>query len=358
MTLAWFRTTPLARAAQLDETAPAIAALGQTHKIDIVTAAEAHDFVWRQFRTPYDLTVFEVGADFDAFMRPYLLHYPGAAIVTGAMPRAARGAWQLHQACASSRLVIARDEALAARLQDEHPGIPVRYVPLALDPWLTRGQGGVDHGSTTGRPDPMRVAVVGAGRAEVVARALQRVRDAGANAVLADDAADADVVLALVWPGAGESLMPALAAMARRQAVVVFETEITAGWPAIDPQTGRPRPPAAEAPIAISIDPLDEEHSLVLAIRRLAGDAGLRDAIAATGHAWWQSHATIAPTLPAWRAAIDAAAAASAPAPPVPLADGCDKARHILETFGLHLSQLYPGSVVSRASSTGSPIEK
>ena len=58
--------------------------------------------------------------------------------------------------------------------------------------------------------------------------------------------------------------------MAAGKAVITIETEATAEWPAIDPQTWRPRGLAVnDAPIAVTVDPRDEEHSLMLAIRRL-----------------------------------------------------------------------------------------
>ena len=35
-----------------DDIPPLLAALGHTHKISVVTEADAHDFVWKQFRDP------------------------------------------------------------------------------------------------------------------------------------------------------------------------------------------------------------------------------------------------------------------------------------------------------------------
>jgi hypothetical protein len=165
--VAWFRETPLDRATPADETAAAIRDLGQTHEIDVITVDRAHDFVWKQFRAPYDLTLFEVGPHFtSAFLRPYAFHYPGVAIVSSAIPRTARGAWLCDEACINARLVIVRNEALASGLQHEQPAVPVRFVPLGVDPAGVREQIGV--GSA------IRVAVIASGRAQTVARALQR----------------------------------------------------------------------------------------------------------------------------------------------------------------------------------------
>ena len=293
MTLAWFRSAPLAAAAPLDATADVIRALGQTHEIDVVTAADAHDFVWRHFRTPYALTVFEIGLDFPvSFVRPYAFHYPGVVLLSGAIPRGAGGARLLARLGESARLLVARDPALAERLGDEFPNTPVRHVPL--------GFGGL--GSDEGQ---------------------MRVRTGSGSG--------SDAAVVLEWPAAGGSLMPALAAMRARRPLIVYEMEATAGWPAIDPQTGRPRDLSGEPPIAISIDSRDERHSLMLAQKRLAHDAGLRTALTDAAYAWWQRHATLDHAVTGWRQLLDAAAALPTPPPAPWVPDGTASARRHLK---------------------------
>jgi hypothetical protein len=114
----------------------------------------------------------------------------------------------------------------------------------------------------------------------VVGRALQRARDAGATFEVAGPDADADrlargdVVIAPGWPPSQRAPAAVLAGMAAGKAVVTTEMDATADWPAMDPQTWRPRGLAVgDQPIAVTIDPRDEEHSLMLAIRRLSSDA-------------------------------------------------------------------------------------
>ena len=92
--------------------------------------------------------------------------------------------------------------------------------------------------------------------------------------------------------------------------------------------------------MAISIDPRDEEHSLVLALTRLATDAALRSALGSAARAWWAQHATVAHAVNAWRALVENAA--TLPAPPRPPgwpahleADGGGLASRILGEFGL-----------------------
>ena len=103
---------------------------------------------------------------------------------------------------------------------------------------------------------------------------------------------EADVIVSLPWPATGENRAPALAAMAARKPVIVLETTSTAEWPALDPQTWRPRGFSADAPIVISLDPRDEEHSLVLAIQRLSSDAVLRSQLADAAYAWRERQPT------------------------------------------------------------------
>ena len=135
-------------------------------------------------------------------------------------------------------------------------------------------------------------------RLDVIRRALARAREAGAAAELLVDVSpehvlrEADVIVSLPWPWFGEPQTPALAAMAAGIPAIVLETPATADWPALDPQTWRPRGPAADTPIAVSIDPRDEEHSLGLAIRRLTTDAALRARLGRSAHDWWRTHAT------------------------------------------------------------------
>ena len=59
-TLAWFRAADPDPSNPLDDTALLIAQLRATHQVDVITEANAHDFVWRHFRAPYDLCVYEL----------------------------------------------------------------------------------------------------------------------------------------------------------------------------------------------------------------------------------------------------------------------------------------------------------
>jgi hypothetical protein len=371
MKIAWFRASPVDPAARLDDTGDSIDRLRATHQIDVVTAADAHEVVWRHFRNPYDHFVYELSNHATAaFIWPYLFRYPGILAVPGANlhdsrallleqqrrisdyvaeftfneghpprvggQRLPRGPWpMLRAAMSASRLVVVRDAARAVQLALEYPEAHVRHVPLAAD----------EAPAPRSASAVLRCAVHGAGRVATAVRAGRRAADAGVGIEVSPGPAqgrwtDCDAVLALTWPPAGESLMPAVAAMASGIPVVVLETEASAGWPALDPQTWRPRGASGAPPVVISIDPRDEEHSLMLTLRRLASDPSLGQALATAAHTWWRSHATPAHAVNGWEAVIREAATIAPPPRPAGwpahlAADGSGGAREVLRQFGV-----------------------
>jgi len=189
----------------------------------------------------------------------------------------------------------------------------------------------------------VRIGVV-AGESDVAHKASQRAREADANVTLVSGRArevlrDADIVVATQWPPFGEPETAALAGMAAGKPVIVMETEVTADWPAYDPQTWRPRGSAGGAPVVVSIDPRDEEHSLMIAIRDLARDHELRGSLGAAAHQWWRAHATPAHAATVWQQILSDARAMTPPArpagwPPHLSADGTGDARAILRDMG------------------------
>jgi hypothetical protein len=92
------------------------------------------------------------------------------------------------------------------------------------------------------------------------------------------------------------------------------------------------------SPVATAIDILDEDHSLRLAMRRLAADAALRDALGRAGQQYWQREHTIEAMVEDYERAI--ALAASLPDPDVTLPahlrdDGDRTLRAVLGGFGV-----------------------
>jgi hypothetical protein len=369
MRLAWFR--PATHVSdRLDDTAALVTALGSEHEIDVFDEARAHDFIRLDFRTPFDLCVFELAdTQQHAFIWPYLLHVPGVLRLRSlslhhsrseALQRQYRqrdraaelafGDWGLTAApVLASRTTVVSDAYAAARLQSAYPTARIRHAPLGLGWGQSWGQGwgqgwGQSWGQSWGRSwgqTPV-VGSLDSSHDGVVQRAFARAREAGARLELITGPPDlildrADVVIAMSWPPADE-LTTALAGMAASCAVVVLETESTAGWPALDPQTWQPRGWTGERPIVVSVDPRDEEHSLSLALRRLANDAALRSALGSAAHEWWQRQATLDHAVLAWRSILVEAVSASPPPRPANwprhlTADGTERAREILAQF-------------------------
>ena len=338
MRIAWFRATVPDTADPLDDSASLIRQLRRSHQIDVINEHEAHDFVWQQILNPWDLCVHELDQSAaHAFIWAYLLNYPGVVML-----RSARVA-HLQAVLAASRAVVTPTPEMAEMLRTVCPQAHVRSASPAI----------------TSPPEPMpharhqvRVAVYDTRSHDrkLVERALQRARDAGAlfeHVRLDADRsvpADCDVVVAPEWPPFGQMPTATLVGMAAGKAIVTSETEVTGGWPALDPQTWRPRDiGSTDAPIAVTVDPRDEEHSLVLAIRRLSSDASLRTSLGEAAHAWWNRHATPAHAAAAWEQILDEARHLDPPPRPPnwPAAfssDGSELMREILNEIGVQES--------------------
>jgi hypothetical protein len=368
MRLAWFRPAHPNGADPLDDSGALVEALRASHQIDVITAALAHDFVWMHYRHPYDLCVFELdNTPAHQFIWPYLFHYGGVTMLrtlmlnesrASALAERLRGddyraefefsgdARLLRAPLLASRAVVVAHEVTAAALQEEYPEARVRYAPSAVQG--VQGVQGVQKVQRVQRATSgvVTIGVLGAtNQSDVIQRACQRACDAGAPVTLIDEQPpdvvlrEADIVIAVRWPMSGEPETAALAAMAAGTPVVVMETEVTADWPAYDPQTWRPRGTAGGGPIAVSIDPRDEEHSLMVAIRDLARDPTLRQELGAAAQAWWRAHATVEQSAAEWERIIEEARTLEPPRRPAGwpahlTADGTEKARAILRDTG------------------------
>ena len=270
--------------------------------VDAFDERTAHDFVWQHDRQPYDLCLYQIGGGpSTAFTRAYLGHVPGVVIL--------RGGGVEDDVISAARMILVADAPTAESVAADHPHLPVRMLPIAAP------SPSPPAGSSTAAAREARIAVLAASSPVVVTGAVSRARESGATVRLVevnDDVdraiADADIVMAMRWPPFAP-LTDAALAMAAGKAVVVFECGATAGWPALDPQTWQPRGYGVIAPpIAVSIDPRDEEHSLMLAIRRLAADPALRASLGTAARAWWMQQ-----TAAAWDRLLDDAVKAPVP---------------------------------------------
>lgn len=359
----------------MDDLAEVISRLRTTHAVTVVDQASAHDFVWQHARGAFDLAVYELGdTRAHAYIWAYLLHYPGvvtfrapgvhasraeallhrrrgadyaAELAFSEGPRRSTAPWHvghgtwplLRVPMLASRMTVVGDRCLARDLASAHPSATVRYVPAGT------GEPEVGARVAAAAPQsPVTLAIVDGGSVTTAARATARARAAGANVTLlaggGSEAWTADILLALHRPALGAPIAGALRGMSLGKPVIVAETEHTAGWPSLDPQSWQPRGFNREvAPIVVSVDPRDEEHSLVLALGRLAAEPSLRATLGEAAHAWWRSHATAAHAAEAWDAALAEAVTLNAPAPPADWPphlthDGTARARAILAECG------------------------
>jgi len=308
MRIAWFRANAPDTSNLLDDAALLIDELRSSHEIDVVCAADAHDFVWQHAQHPWDISVYELdNTPEHAFMWAYLLNYPGVVMLRS------MDVMHLSAALFASRCIVTSTAADADLLRARGSDIYVRIAPL-----------GVGSARDAARPNGELAKVLVADRrdrgGDVVGRALDRARQAGAMfELLPPDASvnAADIVISPEWPPNRHVSTSVLTAMAAAKAVVTTEMDATADWPAMDPQTWRPRGVAvSQPPIVVTVDPLDEEHSLMLAVRRLASDGALREKLGAAAHAWWRQHATPPHAALAWNQILEETVRLSPPPRP------------------------------------------
>lgn len=156
---------------------------------------------------------------------------------------------------------------------------------------------------------------------------------------LTDLIAATDVALNLRWPTAREVSGPWLRALAAGVPTVTIDLAHTWDVPSLDPRTWRARAAGAvECPVTVAIDILDEDHSLRLAMRRLASDPALRASLAAAGREYWQREHSPDAMIDDYRRIIGLAAARPAPGPNLPphlVNDGGRVLRDILTGVGI-----------------------
>lgn len=111
-----------------------------------VRLLSAHDFVWRQTRSPYDLPIYQLGNSWSHdFEWPYLFQYPGLVVLHDA---------QVHHARAGTLLRRKQQADYRAEFIYNHPDVPPEVCELAI-----RGFDGAYYYQW-----PMRRAVIDASR--------------------------------------------------------------------------------------------------------------------------------------------------------------------------------------------------
>jgi glycosyltransferase involved in cell wall biosynthesis len=175
---------------------------------------------------------------------------------------------------------------------------------------------------------------------------------------LADYVAAADVCLCLRWPSSRETSASWLRCLAGGKPTVITDLAHTSDVPTLDPRTWQVlhapaggAPPARDA-VAVSIDILDEDHSLRVALTRLALDRPLREELGAAARRHWAREHTPERMADDYRRVIQCAIADQRregvswsrggpprlPGLPAHLTeDGTALARRLLDDFGLRL---------------------
>jgi glycosyltransferase involved in cell wall biosynthesis len=275
----------------------------------------------------------------------------------------------------SARLVACHSRGVVTRLEREYPGRPVAHIALgypagpsdanAAGAAFRRAHGlpadavvfGVFGGLTAEKRVELILPAFAATRAWASdARLLlagaphaaleldRRIDDLGLrNAVCllpsADDAefnsaiAASDVALNLRWPSARETSGPWVQCLALGKPTVVIDLEHQTHVPSLDPRTWQVRPSTSSADadaaaVTVAIEVLDVKHSLLLAMRRLAHDASLRNRLGAAARAWWAREHTMDRMLEDYERALARAVTESIPHPDWPAHMRPDPAAH------------------------------
>ena len=128
-----------------------------------------------------------------------------------------------------------------------------------------------------------------------------------------------DVAVCLRWPTAGESSASWLRCLAAGRPTVTTDLVHSSDVPSLDPRTWLVQhtradahaarvPPTWRDAVTVAVDVLDEEHSLGLAMSRLANDRELRETLGANALEHWRAHHTLAHMRDAYESALNAMA--------------------------------------------------
>lgn len=271
-----------------------------------------------------------------------------------------------------ARLVAVHARGAAREVAASWPDTPVEYValgegaaacPSAADREEARVQLGFDRravvfgvfgaltrerrvpeilrafGATLARVPHARLLLAGATTVLLDVRALIAESGVAAAVTLVDTPDDAafdrmiaavDVSMNLRWPTARETSGPWLRALAAGRPTVIVDLEHQTHVPTVDPRTWRSH--SAAEPASVAIDIVDEEHSLRLAMRRLATDAGFREELGHAGRRYWEAEHTVERMVEDYERVLHRAATLPDPArsAAIPAADPTAHARALV----------------------------
>ncbi len=433
MRVAWFSPLPPVRSGIAAYSAEVLPLLEAHGTIERFAESNAHDFVWKARRNPYDLVVYQLGnAPCHDYMWAYLAAYPGLAVLHDARLHHARARNLLSQrrfddyrrelhfdhpdappgfaeyaveglggsiyyfwsmlrvVMRTARTIAVHNARVAEELREQYPDVAVDVIRMGVPASDLAGEARTAARRALALPDEAivfaafgkvtaekRIApmlrAIGALAAEGRDVRLLLVGDAGGYETLgadiarhgvadrvhvtghvADEAigsqlAAADVCLCLRWPTAQETSASWLRCLASARPTVISDLAHLVDIPTLDPRDRRASPRSAD-PVAIAIDLLDEDASLLLAMRRLADEGRLRDDLARAGHTYWAANHTLDAMAADYQRVMALAAARPAPLvadlPAHLLEDYTEPARRIARQFGLALDILGPQSAL------------
>ena len=175
----------------------------------------------------------------------------------------------------------------------------------------------------------------------------------------------ADVCLCMRWPSSGETSASWLRCLSAGKPTVITDLRHTVDIPALDPRSWKTlyapghvkNAPAsfstmeaaghggAPEPVCVAIDILDEDHSLRLAMRRLARDAELRQQLGRRARLFWQAGHTVEDMATDYRRVIRKALRTPPPSAELPehvRPDGTEQLRRILREVGTSVEPFGP----------------
>jgi glycosyltransferase involved in cell wall biosynthesis len=168
---------------------------------------------------------------------------------------------------------------------------------------------------------------------------------------VAEYLAAVDVCLCLRWPTSRETSAAWLRCLGAGRATVVTDLAHGVDIPTLDPRTWTVlyaqrdigdglEPPAPVEPVAVSVDGLDEEHSILLAMRRLGSDERLRRTLGMRARRLWLERFSLDRMIGSYRSAIAEALTtperpARGPLPAHFSADGTSHAVRTLRALGV-----------------------
>ena len=158
----------------------------------------------------------------------------------------------------------------------------------------------------------------------------------------------ADIVSCLRWPSARETSASWLRAIGAGRPTIVTDLAQQTDLPTLDPRSWTVLDAAPEktgrAPIAVSVDVMDEDHSLTLALKRLIADQTLRARLGAAAEAYWRANHTVEHMVEDYERLLSAPAPSGLATgratglPPHLRRDGLEHARSLLASFSDQIS--------------------